>query len=202
MISCVSGTVKALTLNSAVIEVGGVGLLIHLAPRIAAGLSVGTFTSLQTSLLVKEDSLTLFGFESSSARELFELLQTVSGIGPKVAQSAISVYEVREIIAAISSENFALLERIPGLGKKGAARLVLELKDKVTPLVSLNSAAATRAPTWREQLEGALLNLGFTQRDSNATLDALAAQLANEDQSTTPEIGILLRRALKIQGTQ
>jgi Holliday junction DNA helicase RuvA len=202
VIASVSGIVKALTLNSAVIEVGGVGLLVHLAPRVAAGLSVGTFTSLQTSLLVKEDSLTLFGFESSPARELFELLQTVSGIGPKVAQSAISVYEVPEIITAISSENFSLLERIPGLGKKGAARLVLELKDKVTPLVNLTSASASRAPSWREQLEGALLNLGFTQRDSNDTLDALATQLANEDQSATPEIGILLRRALKIRGTQ
>ena len=134
MIASVSGVVKAITLNSAVIEVGGVGILISLPARFAASLAVGKHVDIFTTLVVREDSLTLFGFERSAAREFFELLQTVSGIGPKVAQSALSIYEPEELAGAIASENSALLERIPGLGKKGAQRAVLELKEKVANL--------------------------------------------------------------------
>ena len=120
MIASLSGVVKSTSLNSAVVEVGGVGLLVQVSPRVAASLTVGLSTHLHTTLLVREDSLTLYGFENSSDRELFELLQTVTGIGPKVAQSSLSVFDAPEIVSAIINEKATVLERIPGLGKKGA----------------------------------------------------------------------------------
>ncbi|MEI6867011.1 MAG: Holliday junction branch migration protein RuvA [Actinomycetes bacterium] len=199
MIATLSGHVKVVTTNSAVIEVGGVGLLVNLTPRFAATLDLGAHVTLHTSLLVREDSLTLFGFENSEAKLLFEILQTVTGIGPKVAQSALSTYEVPEIISAILSENLSLLERISGLGKKGAARLVLELKEKLSNFTpNSEKVGSSRGASWREQVEGALLNLGYTQRDTIAILDQLSDELS--DETTTPEISILLRRALQIRG--
>ncbi len=199
MIATLSGHVKMVTANSAVIEVGGVGLLVNLTPQFAATLDIGAQITIHTSLLVREDSLTLFGFENSEAKALFEMLQTVTGIGPKVAQSALSTYEVPEIVSAILSENLGLLERISGLGKKGAARLVLELKEKLSNFTrSAEKIGSSRGASWREQVEGALLNLGYTQRDAISTLDQLSAEIA--DEGPTPEISVLLRKALQIRG--
>jgi Holliday junction DNA helicase RuvA len=105
VIASVSGVVKATTLNSAIIEVGGVGIQVSLPARFAASLVVGTHADVFTTLVVREDSLTLFGFDRSNSRDFFELLQSVSGIGPKVAQSALSIYEPEELSREIASEN-------------------------------------------------------------------------------------------------
>lgn len=197
MISSLNGTVKTTSLNYAIVEVGGVGLQVFLSPRFASSLVVGTFVSLHTTLLVREDALTLFGFESAVDKDLFELLQTVTGIGPKVAQSALSVYDADELVSAISREDHALIERIPGLGKKGAARVVLELREKVSAFSYSNSSKASPSP-WRVQIEGALTNLGFTQRESNQALDQIASEIS--DGLDTANIPGLLRRALQIRG--
>ena len=117
MIASLTGTIKSVRSGNVVIEVGGVGLLVNVSPRIAATFTVGTTTSLQTVLVVREDALTLYGFESHAAREIFELLQTVTGIGPKVAQSALNIYETVEIVSAIKNGQTEILDRIPGLGK-------------------------------------------------------------------------------------
>jgi len=190
MIASVSGVVKAVRSGSVVVEVGGVGLLINVPARIAAGLVAGTSTSLHTVLVVREDALTLYGFESVLAREIFELLQTVTGIGPKVAQSALNVYESEEILSAIKNEQSELLERIPGLGKKGAQRLVLELKDKldVYAVSELSDSGA-----WRDQLNSALVGLGFSARESQERIEQLTTQF--KDLSKEP-ISELLRAAL------
>jgi len=190
MIASVSGVVKAVRSGSVVVEVGGVGLLINVPARIAAGLVTGTSTSLHTVLVVREDALTLYGFESVLAREIFELLQTVTGIGPKVAQSALNVYESEEILSAIKNEQSELLERIPGLGKKGAQRLVLELKDKldVYAVSELSDSGA-----WRDQLNSALVGLGFSARESQERIEQLTTQF--KDLSKEP-ISELLRAAL------
>ena len=198
MIASISGVVKAATLNSAVIEVGGVGLSVFLPARFAAGLTVGTHTEVFTTLVVREDSLTLFGFDRASSRDFFELLQTVSGIGPKVAQSALSIYEPEEIAAAISSENSAALERIPGLGKKGAQRAVLELKEKVSDLAFTSRSAKSSKTHWRTQLHSALIGLGFTARDSEATIDSVASELGSKVDET--DISQLLKMALQNRG--
>ncbi len=190
MIASVSGVVKAVRSGSVVVEVGGVGLLINVPARIAAGLVAGTSTSLHTVLVVREDALTLYGFESVLAREIFELLQTVTGIGPKVAQSALNVYESEEILSAIKNEQSELLERIPGLGKKGAQRLVLELKDKLD-VYAVSEISDSGA--WRDQLNSALVGLGFSARESQERIEQLTTQF--KDLSKEP-ISELLRAAL------
>ena len=108
MIASLSGTIKVIRPGSIVVDVGGVGLLVNVSHRIAAAHVVGTAISLQTVLVVREDALTLYGFETQAARELFELLQTVTGIGPKVAQSALTVYETPELVSAIKSQQSEL----------------------------------------------------------------------------------------------
>jgi len=194
MIASLTGTVKSSQSSTVVIEVGGVGMLVQVSPRLSASLTVGLSTSLHTVLLVREDALTLYGFESNADRELFELLQTVSGIGPKVAQSALNTYETPQLISAIFNGDGAILEKISGLGKKGAQRLILELKEKVVPT---DGAATSSAPAWREKLTQALTGLGFSPKEALDTAEAVA--LANAQASSEP-IENLLRQALQLRG--
>ena len=198
MIASVSGVVKATTLNSAIIEVGGIGIQVSLPARFAASMVVGTHAEIFTTLVVREDSLTLFGFDRSISRDFFDLLQTVSGIGPKVAQSALSIYEPEELASAIASENSAALERIPGLGKKGAQRTVLELKDKVGDLVRTQGSGKSAKSHWRTQLQSALIGLGFTARDAEATIDSVSSDLGAKIDET--DISELLKLALQNRG--
>jgi len=198
VIASVSGVVKATTLNSAVIEVGGVGIQVALPARFAASLIIGTHAEIFTTLVVREDSLTLFGFDRANSRDFFDLLQTVSGIGPKVAQSALSIYEPEELASAIASENSAALERIPGLGKKGAQRTVLELKDKVSDLARTQSSGLSAHSHWRSQLQSALIGLGFTARDAESTIDVVASDLGAKVDQT--DISQLLKLALQTRG--
>lgn len=177
---------------------GGVGILVILPARFAASLLVGTHAEISTSLVVREDSLTLYGFENSKSRDCFELLQTVSGIGPKVAQSALSIYEPAEIASAIIGGNSGALERIPGLGKKGAARTILELKEKMGSL-SLQDAALSTPAHWRAQLSNALVSLGYSSRESEQTIEDLSRDKSlNLDSKTISEI---LKLALRIRGS-
>jgi len=193
MIASLTGVVKSVTANSAVIEVGGVGILVQLTSRHGASLVVGRTASLHTTLLVREDSLTLFGFESIEERAIFELLQTVTGIGPKVAQSALSIYESQEIQRAIAQENSGLLEKIPGLGKKGAARLVLELKDKVS---ATTGSLPSIKSEWRDQLLEALTGLGFTSRESSDAVESVNEQYPD---ASDRSLETLLKFALQIR---
>ena len=193
MIASLTGVVKSVTAQSAVIEVGGVGILVQLTSRHGASLVVGRTASLHTTLLVREDSLTLFGFESIEERALFELLQTVTGIGPKVAQSALSIYESQEIQRAIAQENSGLLEKIPGLGKKGAARLVLELKDKVS---ATTGSLPSIKSEWRDHLLEALTGLGFSSRESSDAVESVNEQYPD---ASDRSLETLLKFALQIR---
>ncbi len=197
MIATLAGTVKATTSTSAVIDVGGIGILVQISPRLSASLNVGASAHLHTLLIVREDSLTLFGFERHQDRELFEILLSVTGIGPKVAQSALSVYDAAEIVSAIMNEKPAVLERIPGLGKKGAQRLILELKEKVKNL-NVSANGSSRAAGWRDQVSDALIGLGFTARDTEEALDIVAEHFGSEVAET--DISMLLKFALQTRG--
>ena len=193
MIASLSGLVKSSSSTSAVIEVGGVGILVHLTAKTAGNLKTGKQADLYTSLIVREDALTLYGFESNSAREMFETLQTVSGIGPKVAQSALSIYEPNELASAINSGESAVLERIPGLGKKGAQRVILELKDKVS-----GSKLPSGKFDWRAPLESALSGLGFTSKEIERLFKEIADQVGDGVSTMSPSE--LLKLALQIKG--
>jgi Holliday junction DNA helicase RuvA len=190
MIASISGTIKSIHPQSLVIEVGGVGLLVNVSSRISAAQLVGTSISLHTVLVVREDALTLFGFESSSSRDLFELLQTVTGIGPKVAQSALGLYSAPELVSAIKTENLTLLEKIPGLGKKGAARVALELKEKIA---AFDPGEVIAIGEWRTQLTSALLGLGYSAREAQERIDRVASEFKEVAQEP---LSHLLRSAL------
>ncbi len=196
MIASLHGEVRALTFSSAVIEVGGVGMLVQIPSSVAAELRIGDRALLHTTLVVREDALTLYGFATVSARELFELLQTVTGIGPKVALSALSMYNETALIDAIAHENAAALEKIPGLGKKSASRILLELHEKLA--ASAPASRETISPSWRNQLHEALLSLGFTARDADQSIDVVSEELGTAVTSTS--MSDLLRMALASKG--
>ena len=179
MISTVNGVVRAVHSDRLIVEVGGVGLSILVNARTAAEVSIGSQLLLYTTLVVREDSLTLFGFTNDEARMIFELVQTVSGIGPKVALSILGALTPEDLGRAIANDDVASIESVPGIGKKGAQRLILELKGKLTSLSS-SAGFSTHLPAWREDLAGALITLGFSPRDSDAAITALVSRLASQ----------------------
>jgi Holliday junction DNA helicase RuvA len=174
VISSVRGQVVEIGLDHAVIEVGGVGLAIRATPTTLAALHRGAETSLATLLVVREDSLTLFGFASSQARELFELLLTVSGIGPRLALATLAVLEPDALRAALADSNIAALTQVPGIGRKGAERLIIELRDKVGALPG--AAGPADGPTnggVRGAVVEALLGLGFPAKQAEQAVDGI-----------------------------
>lgn len=171
MISSISGKVTSKAISSIVVEVGGVGILVQVPGRVAAGLSIGNLVNFHTYLIVREDALTLYGFTEISERDFFELLLTVTGVGPKVAQSILANSDATAIATAIISSNHKLLESVPGLGKKGAQRLVLELKDKVA---SFASGVSKSILSVSNQVENALQGLGYSAKEASAMITAIA----------------------------
>jgi holliday junction DNA helicase RuvA len=127
LIASVAGRVQSIGLDAAVVEVGGVGLLVHCTPATLSGLRLGDATRLSTSLVVREDALTLYGFGDDEEKACFELLQSATGVGPKLAQAAIAVLRPAALKQAIAYEDLDALVRVPGIGRKGAARIVIEL---------------------------------------------------------------------------
>jgi Holliday junction DNA helicase RuvA len=202
--------VAAVSPDGAVVEVGGVGLAVQCTPGTIARLQVGEQARLSTSLVVREDSLTLYGFADDDERSLFELLQTANGVGPRLAQAVLAIHPPREVRRAVSMADVKSLMQVPGIGKKGAERLILELRDRLgasTTDTSLDAPAAaglsavTPVAPWRDQLSSALVSLGWSSREAETALLALAP-VAEEQQATTGsvEIAVLLRQALQMLG--
>ena len=196
MISTVTGTIRSLSLDKLVIEVGGVGLSVLINPPTSAGLTLGSQSTLYTSLVVREDSLTLFGFLTEEVRNLFELVQTVSGVGPKVALSIMGALTPEDLARAISQEDTSAIERVPGIGKKGAQRMILELKGKLSDLSS-GSTYKGHQPAWREQLLSALVSLGFSPKESDSVISYVVNDLHGDDKDPAAmELSELLKLAL------
>ncbi|WGL50414.1 Holliday junction branch migration protein RuvA [Nocardioides sp. BP30] len=194
MIAFVRGTVAAVTLASAVLEVGGVGLELMCTPATLAGLRTGAEATLPTSMVVREDSLTLFGFADEDEKQMFELLQTASGVGPKLAQAMLAVLSPDGLRSAIAGDDVKTLTRVPGIGQKGAQRIILELKDRIgapTRAASATAVAARVAP-WRDQVTQGLMGLGYPVKDAEKAVEAVADQADG-----TPDVGALLRAALR-----
>jgi len=178
MISSVTGKVKGISSNSVVVEVGGVGILVNVPLRVIETLSIGNLVDLHTHLIVREDALTLYGFSELADRNLFELLLTVTGVGPKVAQSILGVNPAAAVADMIKGNNLKSLEAIPGLGKKGAQRLVLELKDK---LDNYSIAGVSGESQLKNQVESALQGLGYTPKESRLMVSRSLNQLPSEN---------------------
>jgi holliday junction DNA helicase RuvA len=197
MIAFVKGRVEALTLTSAVVEVGGVGMQVWCTPGTLAALRIGDQATVHTSLVVREDSLSLYGFASTDERDVFELLQTASGVGPKLAQAMLAVHDPDALRRAVWTEDLATLTAVPGIGRKGAQRIVLELKDRLGPPIAATESATvgvqSEAP-WRDQVRTALVGLGWSARDAEGALDQVAPDVAD-----TPEVDVaaVLKAALR-----
>ncbi len=200
MIATLTGEIKSISLDRAIIEVGGVGLSVNLTQNATAHLNLGTVVTFHTSLVVREESLTLYGFLTAESKQLFEQVQTVSGIGPKVAQAILGSLTPEELASAIATENIAAIERVPGIGRKGAQRLILELKGKLSDL-SQGVQVTNHQPIWREQLASALISLGFTPKDSDRAITNIVSELQSDGiEPAELELSELLKRSLQSGG--
>jgi len=195
MIASVSGRVTALHPDGVVVRVGGVGLSLQTTPGTRARLRVGDDAELATSLVVREDSLTLYGFADDEERALFELLQTASGVGPRLAQAVLTVHTPDTVRRALLTEDLVALTLVPGIGRKGAQRMVLELKDKVVGTTT--AAPVAVQPGWRDTLSQALVGLGFPSSQADEAVVRLAEAHPDAGDADVPE---LLREGLAMLG--
>jgi Holliday junction DNA helicase RuvA len=196
MISLLNGTVRSIHSDRLVVEVGGFGLSVLVTPSTTTQVTLGSQVQLFTSLVVREESLTLFGFVNEESRNLFELVQTVSGIGPKVALSILGALTPEDLGRAISQEDIGAIEKVPGIGRKGAQRMILELKGKLSDL-SNSQQYKGHQPAWREQLASALVSLGFSPKESDGAISAVVSDLqADGVDASGVELSELLKRTL------
>jgi len=212
MIAHLTGSVAAVAPDGAVIDVGGVGLLVQCTPGTLAGLRVGEQARVATSLVVREDSLTLYGFASEDERMTFELLQTASGVGPRLAQAMLAVLSPDQLRRAVATEDLATLTSVPGIGRKGAQRIVLELAGRLGSLVGNGAAsdgsaatagaAAAGSPQWREQVRAGLVSLGWQAREADQAIATVEPDLGPADGDLTGEVdvSVALRAALRVLG--
>ncbi len=190
MIAQIAGSVLEVRLTSIVVNVSGIGYEINVAPDLASKIAVGDEIALYTSLVVREDSWKLFGYKSADARDLFNELQSVTGIGPKVAHSLLNVFDAEKLQSIIGSGDQLALEQVPGIGKKVASRLILELRERYNTGKSKNSASGK----WRDSLTDALISLGYSAKDAERRIEETISELDVDPASV--ELSELLKRSL------
>jgi len=197
MIASLAGKVVAIDGAGAVISVSGVGFAVLAPPQTLAGVAVGDDVTWFTSLIVRADALTLYAFGSPAERACFEIVQQSSGIGPKIALAVVSVLGPSGLADAIRREDLAALTRVPGIGRKGAQKMVIELKEKVPVLLAAGATiedALPAANTWRDQVVSGLEGLGWSVKDAEAAADSVAPMA--DDDPTVP-VAALMRAALR-----
>ena len=195
MIASVRGEVLDIGLDHVVIEAAGVGYKVMATPSTLATLHRGSEARLITAMIVREDSMTLYGFSDADARDLFLTLLGVSGVGPKIALATLAVYDALALRRALADGDVAALTRVPGIGKRGAERLVLELRDKIGP-VTPSGAIALNGHSVRSPVVEALVGLGFAVKQAEEATDKV---LANEPEATQ---STALRAALAMLGNK
>ena len=206
MIAHLRGTVAGIAPDGAVIEVGGVGMRVQCTPGTLATLKPGEPAQVATSLVVREDSLTLYGFVSDDERNVFELLQTASGVGPRLALAMLAVHAPDALRRAVWTEDLGALTMVPGIGKKGAQRIVLEMKDRLGPPGDGGTGAdglpgtrpSRRVPSWRDQVQSGLVNLGWPARDADQAIAALEEEgVISASEGEAVDVAAVLRAALR-----
>ena len=206
MIAHLEGTVSAVAPDGAVIDVGGVGLQVTCTPGTLAGLRLGERTRVATSLVVREDALSLYGFADSDERNTFELLQTASGVGPRLALAMLAVFSPDGLRRAVAAEDLPALMKVPGIGRKGAQRIVLELAGRLgSPGDGVPAAAGApvaAAAGWRDQVRIGLVNLGWQAREADLAIAAVEPGLAGPDGDPAQDVdvAVALRAALRVLG--
>lgn len=196
MIASLRGTVTHVGLHSAVIDVNGMGMLIQATPQTLGTLHLGREALVQTAMIVREDSMTLYGFTDADQREVFETLLSVSGVGPRIALGVLAVHTPEAVRVAASSGDDKAFSKVSGIGPKGARRIVLELADKLVPLGTVENPAAAR---WQDQVLAAMTGLGWTEKDATAAIDAAVAEAP--DVAAAGNVGEILKLTLRRLGT-
>lgn len=202
MIASVRGVVLSAGLDSAVIEVGGVGLLLHTTAGTAAALRPGAEMVLATTLVVREESLTLYGFADEDERAVFNLVMTVSGVGPRLALAMLTIHTPDGLRRAVGSGDLVALTKVPGIGKKGAERIVLELRDKIGMPSGATSSAASRpaAADWTAPVRDALVGLGWSPKQADDAVEAVRPTVTQTEVADGSDVSALLRAALRELG--
>lgn len=197
MIASVRGVVAAILHDSAVVEVGGVGMRVFCTPNTLASLRTGAEARLATTLIVREDSLTLYGFADDDERQLFELLLTANGVGPRIAQAVLAVHQPDAVRRAIGGGDIAALTQVPGIGKRGAEKMIVELKGKIGPIgFGESGSAGVLAGAWQEQVRQGVLALGWSAAQADQAVAAIGETIDGE----VPPVPILLRQAIRLLG--
>jgi holliday junction DNA helicase RuvA len=215
MIAHLDGTVSSVAPDGAVIDVGGVGLLVQCTPGTLSGLRAGERARVATSLVVREDALTLYGFAAEDERNTFELLQTAAGVGPRLALAMLAVFSPDALRRVVATEDLAALTTVPGIGRKGAQRIVLELAGRLGspgdglaagPAVA-GPGAAGRAASWRDQVRAGLVSLGWQAREADQAIAAVEPELLGDParageaaDGQVIDVGTALRAALRVLG--
>lgn len=194
MIAAVRGEVIDIALDHVVVEAAGVGYKVMATPSTLASLRRGDEARMITAMIVREDSMTLYGFADGEARDLFQMLLGVSGVGPKIALATLAVYDPAALRQALADGDVAALTRVPGIGKRGAERMVLELRDKIGAVLGGGGGALSGGHGVRGPVVEALVGLGFAAKQAE---DACDKVLANDPDATTSSA---LRAALSMLG--
>lgn len=198
MIASVTGQVEQVGLDACVVVAGGLGYRVHTTPATLATVRTGTSTTLATSLVVREDSMTLFGFAQAEERDVFELLQTVSGVGPRLALAMLAVHTPDDLRRAVAAEDVKAMTMVPGIGQKGARRIILELGDRLGP-ASDGTPTPPATPTGgaRTDVVAALTGLGWPAKAAESAVDAV---LEADDDAASADTAAVLRAALQQLG--
>jgi Holliday junction DNA helicase RuvA len=201
VIASVSGRIARVGPGPAVVEVGGVGVLVYCMPGTLATLRSGEHAWLATSLVAREESLTLYGFAAGDERDLFEAVQKVAGVGPKLALAMLAVHAPDRLGFAVAGGDVKALTKVPGIGPKVAQRIILELKDKLgAPGAAADPALNGHAvaPAWREQVHTGLVGLGYSVKDADDAIDVVAAEVDAElAAGRPPQVAALLKAAFR-----
>lgn len=200
MIAFVRGSIVATGPDHVVVDIGPIGVQVQCTPATALSFAVGEHAQLHTTMVVREDSWTLFGFADIDERAVFEQVQTVSGIGPRIALALLGTLTPDELRAAVATGNEVALTKVPGIGKKGAQRLILELRDRLGPATA-STAARTSVPVagWQGSVQAALVSLGWSVKEADAAVASLAPDVlqAAGVEGSSPDISLLLKSALR-----
>jgi holliday junction DNA helicase RuvA len=204
MIDYVRGSVRQVAESHVVLDVGGIGLRVQATPATVADLDLGEVAQIATSLIVREDSWTLFGFTDPDERDVFELVQTVSGVGPRTAQALVGTLTAEGLRRAVHRQDAATVMKVPGIGRKGAQRILLELADRIgAPVATAEGSASpptdrSEPEAWRAAVVSGLSSLGWSQREAEAAASAIEARVPDMTAADgSPDVAALLRAALR-----
>jgi Holliday junction DNA helicase RuvA len=201
MIAFLRGTIRDAGVDHLVVDLGSFGVTVQCTPVTALSLRPGDHVELLTTMVVREDAWTVYGFLDAEERRIFEQVQTVSGIGPRIALALLGAMTPDELRRAVSSSDEATLMSVPGIGRKGAQRLILELADKLgAPAgASIRAAGGVAASGWRASVAAGLTSLGWSAKDAEVAIASLDQDLIARADSQGPdaEIGTLLKSALR-----